>query len=342
MATVIYVIGIVTPNEKEYILMEDKRIPVTVLTGYLGSGKTTLLNKLLNETSDKKYYVIMNEFGEVDIDGKLVSRSKEQLIEFNNGCLCCTVRNDLIEILSGMEVDDDLDGIIIETTGLADPAPIASTFFVSEQVRTKFRLDAFITVVDAFNIKESLSDSHEADEQIGFADIIIMNKSDTISAEELDKLTNEIITLNPLATYYSTTNCNVAVENLLNTKAFSLDVKLKIDPEFLEDIPHTHDDNITSFVITHDQPIDINYFRGYISEILNQQSMQILRSKGFFYDVHSDKKMIFQSVRMLSTLEEGDSWQPGEEKRSEYVVIGRNLDKEELTKIFKRTTRKKR
>lgn len=319
-----------------------RRIPVTILTGYLGSGKTTLLNKLIDARHGKNIFVLMNEFGEVDIDGKLLIRSEEQLIEFNNGCLCCTVRQDLIRILTDLGENEDYDGVFIETTGLADPAPIASTFFVVDEIREKFKVDSFITVVDAFNIEENLNDSHEAMEQISFADIVILNKIDTIDEEKRKYIEKKIRVLNPIATMYSTKNCDVDSESLLDTNAFELNIKLEVDPTFLEDIPHTHDNSITSLVLTEERPIDENYFQAYISNILNEKKMQILRSKGVFYSAKQENKVIFQTVRMLSTIQSGELWGEDESRKTEYVVIGRNLDKKELQRVMKLSARKKR
>ena len=321
---------------------QDKRIPVTVITGYLGSGKTTLLNRLLQARKDSNILVVMNEYGEIDIDGKLLYSGEEQLVEFNNGCLCCTVRQDLVRMLTEA-ASSDCDGVLIETTGLADPAPVASTFFVIPEVRDRYRLDSFITVVDAYNISESLKDSHEAMEQVSFADILVLNKIDAIDEKQRNFLEERIRTMNPTAELYAVTNCDVDPEKMLNVDAFHLEAKLKVDAGFLDDVPHEHDNSITSLVLTDDRPIDVTYFQAYIADILNRQSMQILRSKGVFYASRSqDTKMVFQTVRMLSAIEKGDPWEANEAKKTEYVVIGRNLNRDELQRAMNLSARKLR
>lgn len=325
------------------LLKTEKRIPVTVLTGYLGSGKTTLLNRLLDARKGKNVFVLMNEYGEIDIDGQLLLRTKEQLVEFNNGCLCCTVRQDLVRMLKDLGEKSECDGVIIETTGLADPAPIASTFLVIPEISEKFTLDSFITVVDAYNVGDSLRDSHEAVEQISFADVLVLNKIDTIEKTVKEETEQTLRRLNPLATIYNTTNCVVDPGNLLDINAFHMDAKLKVDPTFLEDLPHSHDNSITSLILTEEErPIDVQFFQGYIANILNQKTMEILRSKGIFYSAKSEeRKVVFQTVRMLTAIEDGQPWGEDEPKRTEYVVIGRNLDKAELQRVMKLSCRKK-
>ncbi len=213
----------------------DNRIPATVVTGFLGSGKTTLINRILTEQHGKKLAVIVNEFGEISIDGQLVIHDEQaQLVEFNNGCLCCTVRGDLIETLQRLqERAGTLDGILIETTGLADPAPVASTFFVSDEVKAKIRLDAFITVVDAVNLEMNLAQSNEAVEQVAFSDVILINKIDVASPEQVRAIEARIRKMNPLAIIHHTTNAEIDISKILKIGAFDLVQKLDVDPEFL-------------------------------------------------------------------------------------------------------------
>lgn len=209
--------------------------PVTVLTGYLGAGKTTLLNRILTEDHGKKYAVIVNEFGEIGIDNDLLVESDEEVFEMNNGCICCTVRGDLIRVIEGlMKRRDRFDGIVIETTGLADPAPVAQTFFVDEDVAKKSRLDAVVTVVDAKHVKQRIEDSQEAVDQIAFADVILLNKTDLVDADELASVRRAIRSINRFAKIHETRNSSVPLDQILNRGAFDLARILELDPEFLE------------------------------------------------------------------------------------------------------------
>ena len=225
-----------------------QQIPVTVLTGYLGAGKTTLLNRILSEKHGKKYAVIVNEFGEIGIDNDLVVGADEEVFEMNNGCICCTVRGDLIRIMGGlMKRKDKFDGIIIETTGLADPAPVAQTFFVDDDVRQSSKLDAIVTVVDAKHLLLRLEDTHEAEEQIAFADVILLNKTDLVSAEELKTVEAKIRSINAYAKLHHTTKCDIALDQVMARGAFDLERILEIEPEFLGEDHHHHNDDIQSF-----------------------------------------------------------------------------------------------
>ncbi len=223
--------------------MSDK-IPVTVLTGYLGAGKTTLLNRILSEPHGQKYAVIVNEFGEIGIDNELVVGADEEVFEMNNGCICCTVRGDLVRIIDGlMRRKGKFDAIIVETTGLADPAPVAQTFFVDESVGRKTRLDAVVTVADAKWLKDRLKDAPEAKNQIAFADVIIINKTDLVSAAELDEVEGRIRAINPYAKVHKTQRCAVPLQEVLGRNAFDLDRILDIEPEFLASDDHAHHDH---------------------------------------------------------------------------------------------------
>lgn len=313
----------------------DSRIPATVITGFLGAGKTTLLNRLLRNQAGRKIAVIVNEFGEVGIDGQLIfDDENEQLIEFNNGCLCCTVRGDLIETLERIrERTRDIDAIVIETTGLADPAPVASTFFVSDEVKAAARLDAFITVIDAVNFHRSLEENEEAREQLGFADIVLLNKSDLVSEADLKVIEDRVRRLNPLAKLYRTSQADVDPSLVLHTNAFQLEAKLEIDPLFLDEHQHEHDPSIGSIVLREQRPIDMNRFMSWISELLQEQGGSILRTKGVFNAIGFNERVLFQSVRMLTSISRLDAW--GDTARgTEYVLIGRNLDSESLEAGF--------
>ena len=307
---------------------KDRKIPVTVITGSLGSGKTTLLNHILSGQQGRKVAVIVNEFGEVGIDGQLiVQNDDEQLIEFNNGCLCCTVRGDLIETITKLqERAGELDAILIETTGLADPAPVASTFFISEEIRASTRLDSFVTVVDAINLEKNLEQSVEAQEQVAFADMVLINKVDLASEEALLRIERTVRRLNPLAKIQRCTQGIVDVALILNSNAFQLDAKLQVDPEFLGDHEHEHDPAIASFVLRESRPIDMNRFMSWITPLLQEQGDLVLRTKGVFNAHSFNERVVFQSVRMLTTMSRFNAWEAGAVRQSEYVVIGRHLD----------------
>jgi len=219
--------------------MINKKIPVTVLTGFLGSGKTTLLNRILTEQHGKKIAVIENEFGEIGVDNELVIGADEEIFEMNNGCICCTVRGDLIRILTNLtKRKDRLDHIIIETTGLADPAPVAQTFFVDEEMQEQYQIDAIVTVVDAKHVWQHIDSSDECKQQIAFADVLLLNKTDLISPEELEVLEQRIRRMNSQTKIHKTINCDLAIDKILNVKAFDLDAKVEINPDFMkEELP---------------------------------------------------------------------------------------------------------
>jgi G3E family GTPase len=312
-------------------LPTDPRIPATVITGFLGAGKTTFLNHVLHNQVGKKLAVIVNEFGEISIDGQLVVHDgDEQLVEFNNGCLCCTVRGDLIETLGRLQQRGNLDGILIETTGLADPAPVASTFFVSDEVKKSVRLDSFISLIDAVNIDTNLEQSNEAQEQVAFSDIILINKIDLIDSARLTGLEARLRRMNPLASIYHTTNGEIDLSRVINVGAFDLEAKLQVDPEFLGDHAHEHDAAVTSFVLTEKRPIDINRFMMWMTGFATAHGDNLFRTKGIFYANGFRERVVFQSVRMLTTLKPERLWREDEEKQSVFVVIGRDLDRQAL------------
>src|SRR6201997_1246725 len=219
----------------------NEKIPVTVLTGYLGAGKTTLLNRILSEQHGKKYAVIVNEFGEIGIDNDLVVGADEEVFEMNNGCICCTVRGDLVRILDGlMRRKGKFDAIIVETTGLADPAPVAQTFFMDENVGRKTKLDAVVTVADAKWLNDRLKDAPEAKNQIAFADVILINKTDLVTPDELSEVEARIRGINPYAKVHKTERAQIALNEVLERNAFDLDRILDLEPEFLEGDGHDH------------------------------------------------------------------------------------------------------
>ena len=312
-----------------------QQTPVTVLTGYLGAGKTTLLNRILSEQHGKKYAVIVNEFGEIGIDNDLVVGADEEVFEMNNGCICCTVRGDLIRILAGlMKRKDKLDAILIETTGLADPAPVAQTFFMDDEVRQRTKLDAIVTVVDAKHLLQRLEDSHEAEEQIAFADVILLNKTDLVSLEELKGVETRIRSINAYAKLHHTEKCGIDLDKVLGRGAFDLDRILQLEPEFLGDDNHHHDDNIQSFSFKTSKPLDHKQFMSWMGGVVATQGPDILRSKGILAFKGEPKRFVFQGVHMLLDGELQRAWKADEPRESRLVFIGRNLDKGALLAGF--------
>ena len=313
----------------------QRQIPVTVLTGYLGAGKTTLLNRILSENHGRKYAVVINEFGELGVDNDLVVDADEEVFEMNNGCICCTVRGDLIRIIGGRIKRKEQDGIIIETTGLADPSPVAQTFFVDEDVKARTKLDAIVTVADARNLPARLDDSHEAQEQIAFADVIILNKTDLVTAEELAVVERRIRTLNPQARLHRTERALLPIDQVLGQGGFDLTRILEVEPDFLagED-EHEHDSEVTSVSFELDRALDAERFNAWIGGLLAQQGQDLLRTKGILDFAGQDQRFAFQAVHMLA---EGDvigPWRDGEPRRSKLVFIGRKLNRPELRRGF--------
>ena len=439
------------------------KVPVTVLTGFLGSGKTTLLNRILTENHGKKIAVIENEFGEVGVDNELVIGADEEIFEMNNGCICCTVRGDLIRILGNlMRRKDKLDYILIETTGLADPAPVAQTFFVDEDMQDQYQMDGIVTMVDARHVLQHIDTSDECQQQIAFADVILLNKIDLVTPEELEKLEARIQSMNSQAKIHRTQNANLAIDRLLNIKAFDLGAKVEVHPEFMkEELPfeaalmldlndreyrmtlqegpdetmdvlfirlentneetiekakkraviefsdepdvlkpgkflrmnhvlnrlqigkganefrfktdkpgtwmlftqhgpdeflmeiaqngqpvepqqsfeyeasHSHDDTVTSVGIDMAGSVDLKKFNQWVSWLLQNKGTDIFRSKGIVSVAGHNERFVFQGVHMLFDAQADRNWQPGEERRNQLVFIGRNLDRDELTKGFK-------
>lgn len=318
------------------------KVPVTVLTGFLGAGKTTLLNHVLTADHGQKIAVIVNEFGEVGIDNQLVVGADEEIFEMNNGCICCTVRGDLIRILGDlMDAKNgtskrkvDFDRVLIETTGLADPAPVAQTFFVDEEMASFYDLDAIVTVVDARHADQHLDDGHEAQEQVAFADVILLNKIDLVKKEELNNLEQRLRAMNPYAKIYHTQQSNIEMDQILGIHAFDLDKKLEIDPGFLEEEDHEHDDEVMSIVLKETRPLNLKKLEKFINEWILERGADTFRYKGILYVKDVKKRIIFQGIHMLFSSTVDREWKPGETKQSEIVIIGRNLDQSWFQKQF--------
>jgi G3E family GTPase len=340
--------------------------PVTVLTGYLGAGKTTLLNRILSEDHGKRYAVIVNEFGEIGIDNELVVGADEEVFEMNNGCVCCTVRGDLIRVLQGLmkrqaSAKRGFDAIIVETTGLADPGPVAQTFFVDDDVKAGTRLDSVTTVVDALHVTGALNDGREAAEQIAFADQIILNKTDLVTEGDLAAIEARLRRLNPLAPIHRAQRSDVPLDAILGRGGFDLDRIVELEPEFLNPPhgdaghvheehcghdhhdhnhhdhshhDHVHDDEIKGVSLSLPGPVDDQKVTRWLNDLLAKQGPDILRAKGILAVQGENRRLVFQAVHMIL---EGDfqrEWRDGEPRASRMVFIGRHLDEAQLKAGF--------
>ena len=342
------------------------QIPVTVLTGYLGSGKTTLLNRILSENHGKRYAVIVNEFGEIGIDNDLIVESDEEIYEMNNGCVCCTVRGDLIRVVEGlMRRPGRFDAIVVETTGLADPAPVAQTFFMDEDVRAKTKLDAVVALVDAKHLPLRLKDSREAEDQIAFADVVVLNKTDLVNADELRDVEAAVRAINPGARIHRTQRAGVALDEVLDRGAFDLQRAVDNDPHFLEAHDHDHDhecgpdcdhdhhhhhdhhdhhhhdhgpspihDVTVQSVSLRAGEMDPRKFFPWMEKLTQAEGPNILRLKGIVALKDDPDRYVVQGVHMILEGDHQRAWKEGEKHESRLVFIGRELDPERLKRNF--------
>ena len=306
-------------------------IPVTILTGFLGAGKTTLLNRILTEQHGEKIAVIENEFGEEGVDNEILVEDKdEQIVEMNNGCLCCTVRGDLVRILGDLGAkrkrgELEFDRVIIETTGLANPGPVAQTFFMDEKIHDQYLLDAVVTVVDAKHAGKQLDEHDEARRQVGFADRILLSKTDLVDDAKVDELMKRLRAMNPRAPQKRVRMGEADIKELLDIRGFNLNAALEVDPEFLESDHHEHNDEVASFVWKDARPLHMEKIETFLSLMVQNYGEDLLRYKGVLNVQGEPRRMIFQGVHMLMGGTPGKPWASGEPRESVMVFIGRKL-----------------
>lgn len=340
-------------------------IPATILTGFLGSGKTTLLKRVLSEAHGQKIAVIENEFGQENIDSDiLVTESKEQIVQMSNGCICCTIREDLratLQLLAAKKRKGllDFDRVVIETTGLADPGPVAQTFFMDDEIAETYLLDSILTLVDAKHAAQQLNDRQEARRQVGFADQIFISKTDLVAKDEVDALVHRLKHMNPRAPQKAVHFGEVPVQEVFDLRGFNLNAKLEIDPEFLKDEEHAHehhdhdhdhahgehcdhpshaheghghhhhhDDDVKSFVFRSDRPFDPAKLEDFLGAVVNIYGPRMLRYKGVLNMKGTDRKVIFQGVHQLMGSDLGPAWAEGEPRTSRMVFIGIDLPRD--------------
>ncbi len=311
---------------------QNQMVPVTILTGFLGAGKTTLLNRILKEDHGKRIAVIENEFGEVGVDSEIVEKSDEQIVEMNNGCICCTVRGDLIRILGDLKERRakgalKFDRVIIETTGMADPGPVAQTFFTDEDIGAYYLLDSILTVVDAKHAPKQLDEFREAQEQVGFADQILMSKTDLVGEEEVKALSTRIRRMNPRAQVKKVHFGETPIEEILDIRGFNLNAILELDPEFLADTHHDHADEVQSFVFRSDKPFNGDKLEQFLSGMIQVYGPDLLRYKGVLWMKGKPQRVVFQGVHMMMGGDMGKPWGK-DKKQSILVFIGKNLPKD--------------
>jgi G3E family GTPase len=314
-------------------MTQQEMVPVTILTGFLGSGKTTLLNRILQEDHGHRIAVIENEFGEVGVDNDIIEKSDEQIVEMNNGCICCTVRGDLIRILGDLKARRDqgalkFDRVVIETTGMADPGPVAQTFFTDEEIGGYYLLDSILTLVDAKHAEKQLDEFHEAQEQVGFADKVLMSKTDLVGEADVARLAERIKRMNPRAPIKPVHFGNAPLEEVLDLRGFNLNAILEIDPEFLTSIAHEHHDEVESFVFKSDKPFDGDKLEQFLSGMIQVYGPDLLRYKGVLCMKGNPRRVVFQGVHMMMGGDLGKPWAKGEKKVSIMVFIGKKLPRD--------------
>jgi len=312
---------------------QDQMVPVTILTGFLGAGKTTLLNRILKEDHGHRIAVIENEFGETGVDSEIIEKTEEQIVEMNNGCICCTVRGDLIRILGDLKDRRQkgslkFDRVVIETTGMADPGPVAQTFFTDEDIGAYYLLDAIVTVVDAKHAPQQLDEFTEAQQQVGFADRILMSKTDLVNEDEVKKLSERIHRMNPRAPVKKVHFGEAPIAEILDIRGFNLNAILELDPEFLADAHHDHHDEVESFVFRSDKPFNGDKLEQFLSGMIQVYGPDLLRYKGVLWMKGKANRVVFQGVHMMMGGDMGKPWLKTEKKQSILVFIGKKLPKD--------------
>ena len=300
------------------------RIPVTILTGFLGAGKTTLLNYILQQQHGYKFAIIVNEIGEIGIDGQLVENAREEIVQMNNGCVCCTVRTDLIKSVQALVRRGGFDYLLIETTGIADPGPVAQTFLNIPQLQQYVQLDSIITVVDAEQIEQQMLEVETAREQIALADFLLINKTDLVDEAHLARIECMVAEINPHAQSFRTNRSQVNLKEVLDMAAFDVDRKLAVDARFLDELNHRHHHEIQSCAFTFEQPFSVDRFEAFIADL--SVRAKIFRSKGFISVAGNPRRALFHGVNNRFTLFWDRLWEKGEARTSQMVFIGKNLD----------------
>jgi len=304
-------------------------IPASILTGFLGAGKTTLLNYILGQQHGYKFGIIVNEIGEIGIDGQLVENQREEIVQMNNGCVCCTVRKDLVKGIQQLLKRGGFDYLLIETTGIAEPGPIAQTFMNIPQLQQMVRLDSIITVVDAEQIHRQMKDTETAREQIAMADFVLLNKTDLVPAEKLDSLEQEIRSLNPHTQIFRTNKSQVNLKQLLDMNAFDVDHKLTVNPDFLNEFKNgRHHDDIVSHAFQFDKPFEVEKLESFVQRLSEEE--KVFRSKGIVWIAQNPRRAVFHGVNNRFTIFWDRLWNKDETRKSQLVFIGKDLQKEKI------------